>query len=469
MANIEMKTLKVGEDVFEIVDEQARENIKELQENGVKTSVESVNGKTGAVTLDASDVGALSVFDIVDNLTTISADKPLAARQGSLLDARMTALKNEFDGLTGDDAIEVDMEEGIISHKESGVTPGSYGAQDGGNLSFGGTFTVPGMVQVDEKGHITNIYNNDYKIPDEEATEEKKGLMNPTDKTKLNKLNPPFNFDMVNNPSSNVDVKVALLDAEDEEVASFSIAGKGKATVSKNSTSGALEINVEQENIDLSGYATTQQLATVEEKIPTVAQDIGYSETAVMSQNAVTNRLQDLRDTNIEQSEVIEKLSEDISVLMSGYSLDGTEKALIVGEDIQVGQTIKVYYLVNNGYKYIKYSADPFAMNTYTKAGVTGTPTYKYGWELVTIEDYDTYTFTGAYSEIPNNLAEPVEQLSEEIVDKEAKGTAASLLNRTTAVNAADTNYFTLMARGSSLNSADTTPAVNGAIAWTYE
>ncbi len=42
-------------------------------------------------------------------------------------------------------------------------------------------------------------------------------------------------------------------------------------------------------------------------------------------------------------------------------------------------------------------------------------------------------------------------------------------LNRSTAVNVADTNYATLMARGSSLNSAETTPAVNGAIAWTYE
>ena len=40
--------------------------------------------------------------------------------------------------------------------------------------------------------------------------------------------------------------------------------------------------------------------------------------------------------------------------------------------------------------------------------------------------------------------------------------------NRTTSVAAADTGYTTLMARGESLNTADTTPAVNGAIAWTY-
>lgn len=42
-------------------------------------------------------------------------------------------------------------------------------------------------------------------------------------------------------------------------------------------------------------------------------------------------------------------------------------------------------------------------------------------------------------------------------------------VNRSTNVNAADTNYTTLMARGESLNASETTPAVNGAIAWTYE
>lgn len=42
-------------------------------------------------------------------------------------------------------------------------------------------------------------------------------------------------------------------------------------------------------------------------------------------------------------------------------------------------------------------------------------------------------------------------------------------INRTTSVAAADTSYTTLMARGMSLNTADTNPAVNGAIAWTYK
>lgn len=48
-------------------------------------------------------------------------------------------------------------------------------------------------------------------------------------------------------------------------------------------------------------------------------------------------------------------------------------------------------------------------------------------------------------------------------------GEVATILNRTTKVNEADTNYATLMARGTSLNSTETTPAVNGAIAWTFK
>ena len=48
---------------------------------------------------------------------------------------------------------------------------------------------------------------------------------------------------------------------------------------------------------------------------------------------------------------------------------------------------------------------------------------------------------------------------------------AAVKSNITTAdINgAADTNYTALKARAESLNSAETTPGINGAIAWTYE
>lgn len=41
-------------------------------------------------------------------------------------------------------------------------------------------------------------------------------------------------------------------------------------------------------------------------------------------------------------------------------------------------------------------------------------------------------------------------------------------LNRTNAVNVANSNYTTYMARGEALFSTETTPTVNGCIAWVY-
>ena len=41
-------------------------------------------------------------------------------------------------------------------------------------------------------------------------------------------------------------------------------------------------------------------------------------------------------------------------------------------------------------------------------------------------------------------------------------------MNRTTNVNASDSNYTTYMARGEALFSTEKTPSVNGCIAWQY-
>lgn len=41
-------------------------------------------------------------------------------------------------------------------------------------------------------------------------------------------------------------------------------------------------------------------------------------------------------------------------------------------------------------------------------------------------------------------------------------------LNRTTNVNVSDSNYTTYMARGEALFSTETTPTINGCIAWVY-
>ena len=58
---------------------------------------------------------------------------------------------------------------------------------------------------------------------------------------------------------------------------------------------------------------------------------------------------------------------------------------------------------------------------------------------------------------------------TDKAVTPRALNTVYKMFNRATGVHEADTNYTTLMARGMSLNAEETTPAVNGAIAWQYE
>ena len=48
-------------------------------------------------------------------------------------------------------------------------------------------------------------------------------------------------------------------------------------------------------------------------------------------------------------------------------------------------------------------------------------------------------------------------------------GDIHTAINRTNAVNVANSNYTTYMARGEALFSSETTPTVNGTIAWQYE
>lgn len=58
---------------------------------------------------------------------------------------------------------------------------------------------------------------------------------------------------------------------------------------------------------------------------------------------------------------------------------------------------------------------------------------------------------------------------TDKAVTPRSVNTVYKMFNRATGVHEADTNYTTLMARGMSLNAEETTPAVNGAIAWQYE
>ena len=83
---IEIETLKLTYNGSEVA------TVNQLS----STSVESVNGKTGAVVLYANDVGAVAIDDIVDNLITEDTTKVLSANQGKVLADRDAATNQQL-------------------------------------------------------------------------------------------------------------------------------------------------------------------------------------------------------------------------------------------------------------------------------------------------------------------------------------------------------------------------------------
>lgn len=183
--------------------------------------------------------------------------------------------------------------------------------------------------------------------------------------------------------------------------------------------------------------ATKEEVAGITIKIGDnveVIEDVAENTGAIKKTTAYTLQLKNkddadmasitICDTDTTYDEPIAQLlrdSEDIDMLIGSHLLDGTEKTLTVGKDIQVGQTLKVYYLVTDGYSYWMERLDDIGFNTYSKPGVSGSAN-KWAYELLTIEDYDTYTFTGVYGDIPADLSkyatnEDLDKLSEELVD----------------------------------------------------
>lgn len=83
-------------------------------DTGKKGNVTSVNGKTGDLTIELADLGVtisaadinglpakvdtkVATADIIDNVTSADANKPLSANQGKVLDGKITALSGVVD------------------------------------------------------------------------------------------------------------------------------------------------------------------------------------------------------------------------------------------------------------------------------------------------------------------------------------------------------------------------------------
>lgn len=72
-----------------------------------------------------------------------------------------------------------------LSHAASGVSAGAYGATDNTTADWGDTVTVGARMSVNATGHVTNAQGRTVTLPGNTATQDAKGLMSSTDKTKL--------------------------------------------------------------------------------------------------------------------------------------------------------------------------------------------------------------------------------------------------------------------------------------------
>lgn len=72
-----------------------------------------------------------------------------------------------------------------LSHANSGVSAGAYGAAENTTAEWGDTVTVGARMSVNATGHVTNAQGRTVTLPGNTATQSAKGLMSATDKTKL--------------------------------------------------------------------------------------------------------------------------------------------------------------------------------------------------------------------------------------------------------------------------------------------
>ena len=72
-----------------------------------------------------------------------------------------------------------------LSHANSGVSAGAYGATENVTADWGDTVTVGARMSVNATGHVTNAQGRTVTLPGNTATQDAKGLMSANDKTKL--------------------------------------------------------------------------------------------------------------------------------------------------------------------------------------------------------------------------------------------------------------------------------------------
>ena len=125
--------------------------------------------KSNKSLIDNITTTKVNVADIIDNLTSVSTNKPLSAKQGKLLNDLINSLKSsvetKVENISGDSVIGVVKTENNYSVTHKDITRNNTTSSV--SPKHGNSFIAVKSILTDNKGHITNVETETVTLPNE--------------------------------------------------------------------------------------------------------------------------------------------------------------------------------------------------------------------------------------------------------------------------------------------------------------
>lgn len=125
--------------------------------------------KSNKSLIDDITTTKVNVTDIIDNLASVSTNKPLSAKQGKLLNDLINSLKSsvetKVENISGDSVIGVVKTENNYSVTHKDITRNNTTSSV--SPKHGNSFIAVKSILTDNKGHITNVETETVTLPNE--------------------------------------------------------------------------------------------------------------------------------------------------------------------------------------------------------------------------------------------------------------------------------------------------------------
>lgn len=186
----------------------------------------TIDGRTINADVDSSDLKAVN--DLAQEAKTQASNAAsTAARAQEAAETAQNTADAKVGSVKATSPLSVTRtdDEVSLSHTNSGVSAGAYGATSSTTAEWGDTVNVGPRINVNATGHVTSAQGRTVTLPGNTATQDAKGLMSAADKTKLDGVEEDANNTVVDdelsststNPVQNKAVKGALDDKANSE------------------------------------------------------------------------------------------------------------------------------------------------------------------------------------------------------------------------------------------------------------